>query len=77
MTQAVYKTELDKKAIKDLIRLVNEYFPPTKNVYHIRDEFVWTKQTKTEYPEDFQRRLIKNTIKLKSYMPQFSYYQNC
>ena len=59
MTRAEYKTEPDKIAIKDLIRLFNEYFLPKRNVYHNRGEFFWTKQTETETPEDFWRRLIE------------------
>ena len=34
MTRAKYKTEPDKKEIKDLIRLFNAYFLPKRNVYH-------------------------------------------
>ena len=30
-----------------------------KETYHNRGEFFWTKQTKTETPEDFWRRLIE------------------
>ena len=32
MTRAAYTTELDKTAIKNLIRLFNEYFLPKRNV---------------------------------------------
>ena len=65
MTRAEYKNEPDKIAIKDLliiliiIRLFIEHFLPKRNVYHNRGEFFWTKQTETETPEDFWRRLIK------------------
>ena len=59
MTRAEYKTEPDKIAIKDLIRLFNEYFLPKRNTYHNRGEFFWTRQTKPETPEDFWRRLIE------------------
>ena len=57
MTQAEYKAEPDKMAIKDLIQLFNGYFLPKRNVYHNRDEF-WTEQTETETPEDFWPKLI-------------------
>ena len=59
MTRAEYKTEPDKIAIKELIRLFNEYFLPKRNTYHNRGEFFWTKQTESETPEDFWRRLIE------------------
>ena len=59
MTRAQYKTDPEKIAIKDLIRLFNEYFLPKRNTYHNRGEFFWTKQTETETPEDFWRRLIE------------------
>ena len=59
MTRAEYKTEPDKIAIKELIRLFNEYFLPKRNTYHNRGEFFWTKQTEAETPEDFWRRLIE------------------
>ena len=59
MTRAEYKTDPDKIAIKDLIRLFNEYFLPKRNTYHNRGEFFWTKQTENETPEDFWRRLIE------------------
>ena len=36
MTRAEYKTEQDKIAVKDLIRLFNEYFLPKRNSYHNR-----------------------------------------
>ena len=39
MTRAEYKTEPDKIAVKDLIRLFNEYFLPERNTYHNRGEF--------------------------------------
>ena len=59
MTLAEYKTAPDKIAIEDLIRLFNEYqtLVPKRNTYHNRREFFWTKQTETEIPEDFWRRL--------------------
>ena len=59
MTGAEYKTEPDKIAVKDLIRLFNEYFLPKRNTYHNRGEFFWSKQTESETPEDFWRRLIE------------------
>ena len=34
MTRAEYKTEPDKKAIKELIRQFNEYFLSKRNVYY-------------------------------------------
>ena len=58
-TRAEYKTEPDKIAIKELIRLFNEYFLPKRNTYNNRGEFFWTKQTESETPEDFWRRLIE------------------
>ena len=59
MTRAEYKTEPDRIVVKDLIRLFNEYFLPKRNTYHNRGEFFWTKQTESETPEDFWRRLIE------------------
>ena len=59
MTRAEYKREPDKIAVKDLIRLFNEYFLPKRNTYHNRGEFFWTKQTESETPEDFWRGLIE------------------
>ena len=59
MTRAEYKTEPDKIAVKDLIRLFNEYFSPKRNTYHNRGEFFWTRQTEPETPENFCRRLIE------------------
>ena len=59
MTRAEYKTVPDKIAIKYLFRLFNEYFLPKRNTYHNRREFFWPKQTETETPEDFWRRLIE------------------
>ena len=50
MTRAEYKTEPDKIAIKELIRLFNEYFLPKRNTYHNRGEFFWTKQIESETP---------------------------
>ena len=58
MTRAEYKTEPDKIAIKELNRLLNEYFLPKRNTYHNQGEFFWTKQAESETPEDFWRRLI-------------------
>ena len=58
-TRAEYKTEPDKKAVTDLIRLFNEYFLPKRNTYHNRGEFFWTRQIESETPEDFWRRLIE------------------
>ena len=58
MTRAEYKNELEKMAIKDLIRFFNVCFSQ-KNTYHRRGEFFWTKQTEAETPEDFWRRLIE------------------
>ena len=59
MTPEEYKTEPDNIAVKDLIRIFNEYFLPKRNSYHNRGEFFWTKQTETETPEVFWRRLIE------------------
>ena len=59
MTRAEYKTEPDKIALNDLIRLFNEYFLPKRNTYPNSGEFFWTKQTETETTEDFWRRLIE------------------
>ena len=59
MTRLEYKTEPDKIAVKDLIRLLNEYILPKRNSYHNRGEFLRTRQTETEIPEDFWRRLIE------------------
>ena len=59
ITRAEYKTEPDTIAVKDLIQLFNEYFLPKRNTYHNRGEFFWTKQTESETPEDFWRRLIE------------------
>ena len=59
MTRAENKTEPDKIAVKDLIRLFNEHFLPKRNTYHNRGEFFWTRQTESETPEDFWRRLIE------------------
>ena len=60
MTRAEYKTELYKLAIKNLIRRIKEYFLPKRNMYRNRFEFFWTKETETETPEAFWRRLIGN-----------------
>ena len=57
--RAEFKTELDKIAVKDLIRLFIEYFLPKRNSYHNRGEFFWTRQTETETPENFWRRLTE------------------
>ena len=59
MTRAEYQTEPGKIKIKDLIRLSNEYFLPKRNTYHNRGELSWTRQSETETPEDFWRRLIE------------------
>ena len=59
MTRAEYKTEPDRIAVKDLIRLFNEYFLPKRNTYQNRGEFFWTKQTESETTEGFWRRLIE------------------
>ena len=59
MTRAEYKTEADKIAIKDLIRLFNEYNLPKRNTYHNCGEFFGTSQNETETPEDFWRTLIE------------------
>ena len=59
MTLAEFKTKPDKKAVKDLIRLFNQYFLPKRNSYHNRGKFFWTRQTETETPDDIWRRLIK------------------
>ena len=52
-TRAEYKTEPDKTAVKDLIRLSIEHFLPKRNSYHNRGKFSWTKQTETGTPKDF------------------------
>ena len=59
ITRAEYKTKPDKIAVKDLIRIFNEYFLPKRNTYHNRREFFWTRQIESEPPEDFWRRLIE------------------
>ena len=59
LTLAEYKTDPDKIATKDLIRLFKEYFLPKRSSYNNRGEIFWTKQTETETPKDFWRRLIK------------------
>ena len=59
MTRAEYKTEPDSIAVKDLIRVFIEYFLPKRNSYHNSREFFWTRQTETETPKDFWRRLIE------------------
>ena len=59
MTRAEYKTKPDKIAVKDLIRLFNEYVLPKRNTYHNRRECFWTTQTEPKTPEDFWRRLIE------------------
>ena len=59
MKRAEYKTEPDKIAIKEIIRLFNEYFLPKRNTYQNRKEFFWTKQAESETPENFWRRLIE------------------
>ena len=56
MTRAETKTETDKMAIKDLIRLFNEYFLSKRNTYNHGE---LTKQTEAETPEDFCRRRIE------------------
>ena len=64
------KTEPDIIAIKDLFRLFNEYFLPKRNASHKCGEFCWTKQTKTETPEDLWRSLKdfeKKLVRLKEY----------
>ena len=48
MKRAEYKTEPDKIAIKDLIRLFNEYFLQKRNTFNNPGEFLWTRQTETE-----------------------------
>ena len=48
--------------VKDLIRFFNKYFLQKRNSYHNRGEFFWTKQTETEKPKDFWRRLIEFEI---------------
>ena len=59
MTRAESKSESDKIAIMEIIRLFNEYFLPKRNTYQNRGEIFWTKQTEAESPEDFWRRLIE------------------
>ena len=59
MTRTKYKTEPDKIAIKELIRLFNEFFLPKRSSYYNSGEFFWTEQTESETPENFWRRLIE------------------
>ena len=63
MTRAEYITEPHKSAVKDLIRLFTENFISKPNSYHNRGQFFWTKETETETPEDFWRRLIESEKK--------------
>ena len=48
MTRAEYKTEPDKIAVKDLIRLSHEYFLPQRNSHHNRGELFWKRRTRSE-----------------------------
>ena len=57
MTRAEYKTEPDRIAVKDRIRLFSDF--SKRNTYHNRGDFFWTKQTESETPEDYWRRLIE------------------
>ena len=59
ITRAEYKTEPDSIKVKDLIRLLTEFYMPKRNTYHNRGDFFWAKQTEEETPEDFWRRLIE------------------
>ena len=68
MTRTEYKSEPDKIAVKDPIRLLNEYFLPKRNSYHNRGEFFWTKQTETETPEEF---FHSKELQLKIYFFKF------
>ena len=58
-TRAGFKTEPDRIAVKDLIRLFTEFFLPKRNTYHNRGEFFWTKQIESETLKDFWQRLIE------------------
>ena len=53
MTRAEYKTEPDKIAIKDVIRLFNEYFLPKRITYHNRGEF-WRRLIEIEKEWNFE-----------------------
>ena len=59
MTRAEYKTEPNKIAVKDLIRLFKKYFLRKRNTYHNRGKIFLTRQTESATPEDFWRRLIE------------------
>ena len=58
MTRAEYKIEPNHIAVKDHIRLFNEYILQKPNTYHNRGVFFRTRQTESETPENFWRRLI-------------------
>ena len=57
MTRAENKREPAKIAVKHLIRLSNENILTKRKTYHNRGEIFWTRQTESETPEDFWRRL--------------------
>ena len=59
MTRAEYKTEPDKIAVKDLIRLFIEYFLPKKKHLSQPRRILLDKQTETEKLEDVWRRLTE------------------
>ena len=59
ITRAENKTEPDSIKVKDLIRLLTEFYMPKRNTYHYRRDFFWAKQTEEETPEEFWRRLIE------------------
>ena len=59
ITRAEYKTEPQRIKIKDLIRLITEYYLPKRNTYQNREDSFWAKQTEEETPEEFWRRRIE------------------
>ena len=72
ITRAEYKTEPDSKKVKELIRLLTEFYMLKRNTYHNRGDFFWAKQTEEETTEEFWRLLIEiekecnfNTISVK------------
>ena len=57
-TRAQNRIKLDKLPVKHLIRLRNKHLLPKRINIKIRQNIFWTKQTKTERPQDFWRKLI-------------------
>ena len=47
------------EALYQTTRAENKRHEPKRNTYHNRGEFLWTRQTESETPEDFWRRLIE------------------